>query len=410
MASIHHRKPHGFNVAFRWNGRQFTRSCETNSIREARGVQSRIDDTIKLLKTGRLVAPQVVPIGDFIFSGGTLSVQAVQDATLSESCEGYLADVRKAENTKNGEQKHVNHLLKVIGGKTRLSNIDLKTLKRYRDKRRKMPNRSGGTISDATIKKEMLTFSQIWVWARQNDMVSGECPLKDQHNPRKWALTLDKPAERQPFRTWEEVEAKIGRDGVPEESRRGLWRWVYLDQDQVSDLLTHVEKHATHPSIYVAFVLAACAGMRRSEILESQLEDVRLSDHLLIVREKKRKKNLSGSTRRVPIKPDSLLERTLTDWLAKHPGGRHLIVDEHREQWSDDMAAQYFKRTLRHSKWSVLPGYHCLRHSFGSICLRLGIPTHITAKWMGHTSDEMVRLYQKSFPKDEADFMATFPL
>ena len=410
MSSIHLKKGRGYCVAFRWNGRQFTRSCETTSVRDARGVQARIDDTIKLLKTGRLVAPEGVPIGDWIFSGGTLNIHAVQDGTLAEACEGYLADVRKAANTRDGEQKHVNHLQKVIGKKTRLASIDLRTLKRYRDKRRKMPNRYGGTVGDSTIKKEMLTFSQIWTWGRQNGMVSGECPLKDRHNPRKWALTLDKPAEREPFRTWHEIEAKIEREKTPEDQQGKLYRWVYLDEDQVADLLKYVEKHACHRSIYVAFVLAACAGMRRSEILESLVEDVRLDDHVLVVREKKRKKNQSNSTRKVPIKPGSLLEKVLRDWLSNHPGGTYLIVDEHREPWSNDMAADFFKRTLRHSKWSVLPGYHCLRHSFGSICLRLGIPTHMTAKWMGHTTDEMVRLYQKSFPKDEEDCMSKFPI
>jgi len=412
MASLSQKKSGIWYVSYRVKidgvNEPFYRSCETKKKKDARKIQLDIEQTIKQLKTGQLVAPPGVTLGDYVYSGGTLTVQAAQDTTLAEACAGYLAESRKAENTRKGEEKHINHLKEVIGGTTRLARVTLKTLKRYRDKRRKTANRYGGKVSDGTIKKELLTFSQIWGWALTEKHVTGPCPLKNPHNTRKWALALDKPEDRQEFETWEQVEKRIKREGIKDDKqKRGAFRWVYLDEKQVGDLLDHVKGESP---IYVALVLAACAGMRRSEILNAEIGDVRLSDGLLLVREMKRKKSKAGTFRRIPIRAGSRLHQTLKDWLARHPGGAFLITDKDREPWTDDAANLQFKRAVKGSKWSVLPGYHCLRHSFGSICLRKQIPIHITAKWMGHTTDEMVRLYQHIFPQDETDSMKNFPL
>ncbi len=35
---------------------------------------------------------------------------------------------------------------------------------------------------------------------------------------------------------------------------------------------------------------------------------------------------------------------------------------------------------------------------------------NVIAKWMGHTTDEMMRLYQHLFPQDEQQWMTKLPL
>jgi len=64
-------------------------------------------------------------------------------------------------------------------------------------------------------------------------------------------------------------------------------------------------------------------------------------------------------------------------------------------------AHHHFKHTLRESKWSVVRGFHVLRHSFGSNLARSGkVPRDTIGKWMGHTTEEMKDLYQHLFPQD----------
>jgi integrase len=107
-------------------------------------------------------------------------------------------------------------------------------------------------------------------------------------------------------------------------------------------------------------------------------------------------------------------------WFKEHPGGQFTITPPllmprrkaniELDGLSRDEAAHHFKQTLAGSKWKVIRGFHVLRHSFGAICTRAGIPMNVIAKWMGHTTDEMMKLYQHLFPQDEQKWMEKFPV
>ena len=40
----------------------------------------------------------------------------------------------------------------------------------------------------------------------------------------------------------------------------------------------------------------------------------------------------------------------------------------------------------------------------------LFVPMNVIAKWMGHTTEEMMQLYQHLFPQDEQQWMKRFPI
>jgi integrase len=54
----------------------------------------------------------------------------------------------------------------------------------------------------------------------------------------------------------------------------------------------------------------------------------------------------------------------------------------------------------KNSKWSVLRGYHVLRHSFASNLARHGVDQYKIDEFMGHQTDEMRRRYRHLFPED----------
>ena len=180
-----------------------------------------------------------------------------------------------------------------------------------------------------------------------------------------------------------------------------------FDNEQVCELLTYVQGAARYEFVYPMFAFAAYTGARRSEILRSQIDD--FDSNQVLIRERKRKKDKKYSTRHVPLHPT--LRLVMEEWFAIHPGGPYTIQCPkempRRKPLTEfsgltvNQAHRHFEMTLEESKWSVVTGFHVLRHSFSSNLIRSGkVPSDVVAKWMGHTTMEMRELYQHLFPQD----------
>ena len=263
------------------------------------------------------------------------------------------------------------------------------------------------TYSSATIRKELTTFRQIWVWAQRRGHVANSCPLLGPE--KRWELQLPKPVERVKFQTWEQIERRIERGGLSSAEIRKLWEGLYLDEDRIRELLVFFKEHAAYSFIYPMLAFGVYTGARRSEILRSQIDDIDFQTDQIIIRERKRRKHLAASTRYVPLHPR--LRSDLKEWFEVHPGGQFTIAcpeymqrrkrTNGPQQLTLSQATHHFKHTLRKSKWDVIRGFHVLRHSFGSNLARSGkVPSEVIAAWMGHTTEEMRSLYQHLFPQD----------
>jgi len=185
------------------------------------------------------------------------------------------------------------------------------------------------------------------------------------------------------------------------------------------------------------FWFAAHAGARRSEMLRTLKDDIDLEAGTVLIREKKRRRDVDESTRRVPLS-DALRER-LRKWLAVHPGspylfcqsgvirrskkrskttghmgektrastqkGRQAGIKNRQEsppgQLSRTEASDHFNRTLEGTKWENLTGWHCFRHSFASNCAASGVDQRLIDAWIGHTTEEMRRRYRHLIPSVE---------
>ena len=429
-------------IKFHFGGRRFTRSCQTQKEGAAKLLKASVEETIALLNKGRLVMPEDTPDpGTWIMSGGKATqkpkLPSAEKALLGDVCESYFADQRdKAETTLVGERIHIRHLKRVLGEKAPFAEVTVKTLRDYvtarlkEQARRKRPVRKprkkspkaktweSRTVSGATVKKELKTFMQIWDWARKSGIVRTPCPLLDPHKPRKWAISLPKPNQSEDFMTWSEIELRVKRGGLSTYQQACLWKYVYLDEKEVAELLSHVLTAAKHPFIHPMFAMAAYTGARRSEICRAMLDDFKFDDNLIIIRERKRRKDMASSTRKVPMHPQ--LKQIMQKWFKEHPGGQYAIAPplgmprrsakQAYDALTREEAHHHFKQTLADSKWKVVRGFHVLRHSFGAICTRVGVPMTMIAKWMGHTTDEMMQLYQHLFPQDEQQWMIKLPL
>jgi len=414
MASLRQIKRTGqWQIRFYWNGEQRQRSCLTKRSKEANRVLATVEDTLHLLKTGRLEIPADVDAVHWIMTGGKLQPPSKPKPRQSklnfgEICDAYFEDQsQKEETTLGGESIHINHLKRILSCSMSLHAVDLDVLKKYR-KRRLRQKYHGKLITDGTIRKELVTFRQIWVWAQQNRYVEGTCPLLGEDG--RWKMTFEKPDTREKFQTWGQITRRIKRGGLTSEETKELWKGLFLDNDQIIELLKHVETTARHPFIYPMFCFTAYTGARRSEIVRSEVEDFDFERGQILIRERKRRKDRRGSTRFVPLHPK--LAMIMQDWFQIHPGGRYTVSPplhmpyrkknaKRKDQLTFGQADYHFDRALKTTKWTVISGFHVLRHSFGSNLIRTGtVSSDIVGKWMGHTTEEMRELYQHLFPQD----------
>lgn len=405
MASLQWKDPKGdsgkaasWYVTFRdLNGKQWQRSTGFSSKKDAQGVASDVRKTLNLMRLGQIEPepPNGVHVADYIISSGKAK-PASETITLAEACKQYHGEtVGKAADTKQGEVIHSRHLCRVLGDKTPLKSLTLRDMKAYAEHRQTQPLKvNGRTYPPAvgkTVKKELLTFTQIWQWARRNDYVTSPCPVKDATNPREYAVPLELGEDREQL-TWSEIELRIKKEKLSPGEQKELWRGMYLDAAEMKELLQFCRDSKQFTCIVPAIFLAACAGMRQAEIMRARTTDVDLKGGFITVRQRKATK----PTRQVPISD------TLRAYLTGYLKGRDetYLVTAQEKQLTSSTAPYYFDQLFKGSKWAVLCGYHRLRHSFGSIALSNGGSRDVIGQMMGHSTEEMKTLYQKTYPCD----------
>jgi len=210
--------------------------------------------------------------------------------------------------------------------------------------------------------------------------------------------------------TWEDIERRVGRGGLTPEDTKRLWDCLFLDLGQIEEFLRFVKANASRPWLYPMCVAAAHTGARRSELLRLHVDDVDFQDKTVLIPERKRVKG-QRSTRRVPLTP--FLERVIRDWLGSdHPGGCYLFGQTGKQgqeaqaeavatPLSVDDAGWHFVQTVKGSKWSVLRGWHVLRHSFASNLAAKGVDQRFIDEFLGHQTEMQRRRYRHLFPHQQ---------
>jgi integrase len=313
---------------------------------------------------------------------------------------------------------HWKHLARLLKEKTEAEHLMLPNLQDY------VLARVEEGVESATAKKEVVTLRTCWNWGVRMGMVKGAFPNR--------GLRYPKGREKPPFMTLAEVTARIAA-GEPVD----LWESVFLTIAETDELLQCVEQRAQHPWIYPVFCFAAHTGARRGEILRVRLTDLDLTAGTVLIREKKRRRDVHESTRRVPLSPR--LKEVLTAWLAEHPGGLYLFAHArvvkrskkrsrttgHKSEKTRPSSHKgrmatvtvrtgrpegsltrneihdHFHRTLAGTKWENLSGLHVLRHSFISNCAAAGTDQRLIDGWVGHTTEEMRQRYRHLIPSVE---------
>lgn len=409
MAWLEQDKRTGYyKIGFRLGERKVKKSLKTGSQTEAKDALGVVEQTIRAVERGWLFIPPGVDVGDFLLSGGRLTVAVALPRLLMV---GYLFDAYFASvpggsleaSTIAGMRIHERQIYRILGRSFDVRSLTEADMQRYVEKRSKEPGRRGRKVTTTTIKKAIVTLRTLWNWGVKNGHLTGCFPNA--------GLKYPKAKEKPPFQTWGEIEQQIARGGVSDAERADLWDCLFLTLPEINELLGFVKGHARQPWIYPAVSLAAHTGARRSEIVRSKLSDVDLTAGVITIYERKRNHAMT-TTLRVPISP--FLGDVLRTWFAEHPGGpsmfcqRNEVVRSKTERGEPlpltrDEAHDHFKRTLAGSKWAVLRGWHVFRHSFCSNCAAKGIDQRIINAWVGHQTEDMVRRYRHLIPDQQQE-------
>jgi integrase len=396
MAGVR-KKGDAYYCTFRFQGRRyyFTVGDVSEAQAQAKGVE--VDETLDLIERGRLSVPEGVTLEAFVAAGGKAPALAARPETVTarQLIDRYLATHANGtlEDSSLGTARtHLKQVAASLGERFRVQGLTLPDLQGHVDRRRKKG------VAAVTLKKEVATFRACWNWAAHGGLLRGPFPGK--------GLRYPKEEEKEPFRTFAEIEAIVAAEHPDDARREALWEALYLTRPEVEEFLSYVRGHGTLPWVYPMVAFAAYTGARRSEVLRALAADVDLAAGVVTVREKKRVKG-KRSTRTAPLAPR--LAAVLRDWLAVRPDSPFLFCQGPRVTRSKtkcpgptavtkDEAHDHFKRTVAGSKWQVLRGYHVLRHSFISALASAGVDQRVIDEVVGHQSEEQRKRYRHLYP------------
>ncbi|HEV3440191.1 MAG TPA: site-specific integrase [Gemmata sp.] len=398
-----------FRIRFRFGKAKHFLPLHSSDRREADEALARFKGNLRLIERGIIDAPPAdADIGIYIVSGGKLKGRPSQSSpaernTLAKLFDSYLTSFprgAKEVRTWQTETTHIGHLRRLLDTNQLLSEISSKTLQAYIDARTLEKGKAKKTVRRETVHKEIGTFSSVWnKWGIQQGFTDRPAPVKN--------LTYPKGTTKPPFQIREQIERKIKLGKLSAEVKAELWRSLFLTTPEVEALLDYIRDLKADSFVYPMFTFAAHTGARRSEIRRSQVTDFDFASRTVMIREKKKDSAKVETYRTVPLTPR--LEQVMRDWFASNPGNPHSVCMPNGQPLKDTYTTTLLHKATAGSQWAVIPGWHCLRHSFISNCAARGIDQRLIDHWVGHSTDAMRQRYSHLLPNvSQAAILSVF--
>lgn len=391
MASLEQRGKH-YRVIFRLGGMKHHVSVNAADRKDAEACRVRLEENLRLVERGRLAVPEGADVGLFLLSDGRLErkVTVERSVRLEEMFDLYRTEFTEGAKeaiTREMENIHLNHLARLVGGDTPVAAVTAGTVQEFVDARSKELHR-GHPVKPKTVRKAVATLRFVWNWAYRRGKVPTKFPEVE--------LVFPKEKQPEPFRTYDQINAILARGGVDKRRERELWDGLFLDPEQVAQVLAHVRLKPNTKYLHPFLVTAAYTGARRSELFRARVEDFDFDAKHLLLREKKRSRD-KETFRTVDLSPK--VEAVVRAYFADgHPGGAVAFCSKPDRMLTDGQAWKAFRTGVRGSRWHVLRGFHAFRHSFASNLAAAGVDQRVIDELMGHTTVEMQRRYRHLFP------------
>lgn len=378
-----------FHCKVRFDGVEYKRTLKTRDQEEARRLSAEVEATKVRVMRGYCTIPEGVSVPDYLFAfgrvteGGSVRPKRVLLSSVADQFFATMPPGMLEDDTLLVMRVHQTHLLNQFGKRCDLTGLQKSDIQKYVNKRASDKGRRGRPVVARTIIHELSTLRSIWGWCISEGLLKRPYPGR--------GLRFPKSHEMPPFQTMAEIEPQLV--GLPESEQRDLWASVYLTKAELEEFIATVSDNRGPCCALAMVATAAHTGMRRAELIRATLPD--LKDGWITIRERKRQKG-RRTTRRVPL--SELLRGVLEQWLGVHPGGPHLFCRASGVQLTRDAAHHQWKYATKGTKWEVLPGFHCLRHSFISNLASDGVDQRTIDGFVGHTTEAMRQRYRHILP------------
>lgn len=397
-----------YNVRFRLDGREYKKSLKTRDREDAAAALHGVEQTLHLLRIGKLVVPPEIDAGDYVVTGGAVKRLAdrAKLPSLAQAVTEYLDSMNHvlADTYHDSQRTHLGHFTKYLKSRAERM-IDRVVRDDVEDHLQDRLSR----VDSSTVEKERITLRRFFAWAVDRQYVVASAA--------EGIARLPSGRDLAPFRTMEEIEAIVKRGGIGDERAIArLWERLFLSPSQIADLLRVVRNNAAQTGSWQLHAVTAYTGMRRGEVLRLRWVDVSFEERALTAYSRKQSRRRKETSRRIDVHPELL--SLLLQWREQQPEGQYVVADARPTDPLDkDKANRWFWQPLRGTTWCLNSkknwfklGFHTYRHSFASNMAAAGVDQRIIDEYMGHTTESMRRRYRHLFPRQRQAAIEVFSL
>jgi integrase len=438
MAFIRERSNGMLSLDFCWKGKRYIKALQTTDEREAKKIKKKTEDQLSRIRRGqsiqatRLLA-EGISIVDVLFGSPqvTMRLGSTSDdnpLTLADLADGYLVHLKATvgPDQQYNSKLWLQRLRDFWGDEKRVMTLTPDDLGKYQEDRAE-------SVGSTSIKKELTSLKGAITWA-VNNRVLPSSPIN------RWPTIKTQRQKR--FEWKSDIDAKIASQTFTKKAEREAFlkemkmRMVLTQKDikQLIDLAREKE-----PDLVLPLMVACSTGIRRKELVLLKKEDFDPRRKTIIVGSKKQSKTEAITYRTIALLPEvakalhlhhkslpasekmlfpvlcSIEKDYHNRWVqhetdskgkvkldadgkkVKKTDRRGRAILSQRSLAPDRLKAEKAKRLLsrliKGTEFELMNGWHCLRHSFISMCVSKGLTWDQIAEWVGHVSPKTTRLY-----------------
>ena len=207
--------------------------------------------------------------------------------------------------------------------------------------------------SEESVRKTLMFIKQVFRWAYSNGFIT--------HNPTADIKYLRK-----------------------RRSRRIRW----FTKEELQKIFKLADQ--LYPHLAPAFKFMYYTGLRLSELITLQWQDIDFKNAVLRVMDSKTPKGI----RRIPLNKEAL---KILNNLPRYEGNEFVFASPHGGSWHGDVLTKRFATILRKAGIKDA-SLHTLRHTFASHLAMAGVPLDVIRDLLGHGSVLITEIYAHLAP------------
>jgi len=159
---------------------------------------------------------------------------------------------------------------------------------------------------------------------------------------------------------------------------------VTLSRAEVKKIIAETENSKYRLMISLGY---AC-GLRVSEVVNLQVDDLDIEELVIHIKEAKGKKD------RISILPEKL-QNDLRNLVAGKNGGEYLFISNRDGKLTTTSLQKTFRKSLLKTGIKKAATFHSLRHSFATHLLENGVDVRYVQELLGHANIATTQIYTK---------------